>query len=686
MGAKVWFNGVDLNKFGPTPFINLSKSTNRDGANVHILSETINITLEGKITAYKKGISEQNHKPGIDRLLEDEKMLRDLFSRDGVLEVTCSSSNSTQQPTHGAGKFGFWWDDTVATSRGTIGKGLACKVTSYQISKTDDNWVNTIDYTVELQCNHSKSATLGHAVFNTISGFTDEWTIEPVEDTSYYHLQILNNNPTASNPPDWPTGMRNLDNLIQYRISHRVGAQGLSAPTGFYAAGVVPGNAAPYHGESAWYNAKRFVEEQLKMPHNNINHVFLAYNNTGFGQHSYTTENKATGSKTQNEEIYLYNHVRAVNVSESNGTYDVTDTWLALSKPTHYLEDYSVEVTQDTNFNVTARINGTVTGLEIKKDGYIEGSALQQTMPHNTYNGIWNTSLNGGKIDLQNMNEAAIYSTKYGNALDAWRNYVEPLLYARTNVLALYMVQGATTTLSTGGTAVRGTNATANPAYNDSTWTGKIPQMNDIGTFQVRYPQNNFGTCDYLDKRENIILDTRFVSKTIGSDPARGTITYSCEFNNRKGANQIKGATVLSLNVQDSKPADVVAEMFVMGRKRGPILQDTGSKTAKTRQVSIEIQTVIPRNMAEFDMRYNACPMWTGGIVYRDLMNIIDMLRPVLPDTWTPVKLAELRAKDSSISLINGSYAGQVYIKSDDETWNPIEGRFSKNITWVYDA
>jgi len=688
MGVKIWYDGVDLNKFGPTPFINMSKTTNRDSANVHILSETISITIEGKITAYKKGVNEQNHKPGLDRLLEDEKQLRHLFSRDGILVVTCAPDNSPQNfaTALSAGKFGFNWDDTVKAGTGAIGKGLMCKVTNYQISKTEDNWVQSIDYSIELQCNHSQNATLPHAHKYAVSSYSDEWTIEPIEDTSYYHLQVLNNNPNAAtSAPNWPAGVNKLDNLIQFRISHRLSAQGLSAPTGQYPAGQAPGSIQNLN-ESAWYNAKRFVEEHLKMPHNNVNHVFLAYNNGGFGQHSYTTEGNVTGAKTQAEEIYLYNHVRAVNVSESNGTYDLTDTWLALSKPTHYIEDYSVEVTQDTNFNVTARINGSVQGLEIKKTGYAENSPMHQTTTHNTYNGNYILGLDKSEIDLQNINEAAIYSTKYSNALEAWRNYVEPLLYARTNSLAMYMVQGQTTSLGATSSNIRGTNVDQAA----SAWGGVVPSVSDGGSFQIRYPQNNFGTCDYIDKKENIILDTRFVNKTIGSDPSRGTITYSCEFNNRRGANQLKGATILSMSIQDSKPADVVAEMFVLGRKRGPILQDTGSKTAKTRQVSIEVQTPIPRNMAEFDMRYSACPMWTGGIVYQDLMNIIDMLRPVLPDTWTPVKLQELAAKEAAagrtIALINGSYAGQVYIKSDDETWNPIEGRFSKNITWVYDA
>lgn len=682
MGVKIWYGGEDLNQFGPTPFINLSKSTGRDSANVHILYETINITLEGKITAYKHGVDEQSHKPGIDRLLEDEKKLRHLFSRDGVLVVSCSASNNQNFTTAlNSGKFGFNWDDDVRSDSGAIGKGLVCKVKSYQVSKTDDNWVQTIDYTIELECNHSKNSTIPHAEQYSISSYSDEWTIEPVEDTSYYHLSVVNNDPryNNNNNPNWPAGTNKLDNLMQFRISHRLSAQGLAAPTGQHLAGEVQHGG---YGHSPWYNAKRFIEEQLKMPHNDVNHVFLAYNNKGFGQHSYVNENQTTGTKVAAEEIYLYNHVRTVSVSESNGSYDLTDTWLALSKPTHYLEDYSVEVTQDMNFNVTARINGSVQGLEIKKDGYIEGGPTLDATGFHSYNEGSVNNLLKAKLDLQNMNEHAIYSTKYGNALEAWRNYVEPLLYARTNSLAMYMIQGATTSIAASSEALRDTTS----EQSNSSWGGTYPQFDDLGNFQIKYPINNGGTCDYLDKKENIVLDTRFVNKTIGSDPSRGTITYSAEFNNRRAANQLKGATITSMSVQDSKPADVVAEMFVLGRKRGPILQDTGAKTAKTRQVSIEIQTPIPRSMGEFDMRYSACPMWTGGIIYQDLMNIIDMMRPVLPDTWTPVKLADLRSKDSTIQFINGSAAGQVYIKSDDETWNPIEGRFSKNITWIYDA
>jgi len=686
MGVKIWYDGVDLNKFGPTPFINMSKTTNRDSANVHILSESLSISIEGKITAYKHGVDEQNHRPGLDRLLEDEKQLRQLFSRDGILVVSCQAGNNPQNFTAALaiGKFGFNWDDNVTAASNAVGKGMMCKVKSYQISKTDDNWVQTIDYSIELESHHSKNSSLAHAQKYTISSYSDEWTIEPVEDTSYYHLDVVNNDPryTNDNNPNWPAGSNKLDNILQFRISHRLSAQGLSAPTGQYNAGQSPG-ASLNHNHSAWYNAKRFVEEQLKMPHNDVNHVFLAYNNTGYGQSSYVTEGQSTGQKTQAEEIYLYNHVRAVNASESNGSYELTDTWLALSKPTHYIEDYSVEITQDMLFNVTARINGSVQGLEIKRPGYEQAGSMLGSTTFNSYNSSETHGLDRSKLDLQNMNEAAIYSTKYGNALEAWRNYVEPLLYARSNSLAMYMIQGATTVLS-GNTADLAD--TTSEQTNRGTWEGKTPQFTDLGNFTINYPVNNGGTCDYLDKKENIILDTRFVNKTIGSDPSKGTITYSAEFNNRRGANQLKGATILSMSVQDTKPADVVAEMFVLGRKRGPILQDTGAKTAKTRQLSIEIQSPIPRSMGEFDMRYSKCPMWTGGIIYKDLMNIVDMMRPVLPDTWTPVKLTELAAHDSTIQFINGSAAGQVYIKSDDESWNPIEGRFSKSITWIYDA
>jgi hypothetical protein len=83
--------------------------------------------------------------------------------------------------------------------------------------------------------------------------------------------------------------------------------------------------------------------------------------------------------------------------------------------------------------------------------------------------------------------------------------------------------------------------------------------------------------------------------------------------------------------------------------------------------------------------------MFTGGVTYKDMMNIVDVFRPVLPDSWTPVKIADAAAAANNtggpaIRLITGAVCGQVYVKSDEESWNPIEGRFTKNITWTYDA
>lgn len=695
MAVKIWYNGTDMNSFGPTPFVSISKESLRDQANVEKLGEKLKITIEGKIVAQKRGYS---HNRGINQLLEDEKRLRHVFSQDGILTLECVADNTTSTFASSItnSKLTFDFFGQIKDSSNTQGSGIVCKVVGYQASKSADNWTQTVDYSIDLESFNPLTATLPAAQRYPIESYSDEWTIEPLEDSAFYSTNIVNNSSNVDVYSNvWPPASTNkLDNLIQFRISHKVGAVGKSAPTGLYPVGQTPGSTSPNFGHSAWFNAKRFVEQQLKRGQDDINHIFLAYNNTGFGQNSFSNENHTTDSKTADEYVYLYNHVRTVSMSEAAGTYDVTDTWLALNKPTSYTEDYSVEISQDSIFNVTAKINGSVQGLEMKKADYIHGnptlaSTALSDNGRSTINDI-TPNLNQSELNLQNMNETTIFGTKFTSAMHAWRNYVEPLLFVRTNTIASLLMDGQTTAYGTvGANPTSIVDPSTNKTGGNPTDTGAIIQYTDRGSITVNNPTYADGSCTLTDKKENIILGTQSVNKTVGMDPAKGTITYSAEYHS-KGKQQLKGGYILNLSVQDSKAADVIAEMFVLGRKRGPLLQDTGSKTAKTRQLSLEIQTKYANGVHEYDMRYPGCPMYTGGVTYKDMMNIVDVFRPVLPDTWTPVKVSDAAAAaqtaGTTIQLITGAVCGQVYVKSDEESWNPIEGRFTKNISWTYDA
>jgi hypothetical protein len=255
------------------------------------------------------------------------------------------------------------------------------------------------------------------------------------------------------------------------------------------------------------------------------------------------------------------------------------------------------------------------------------------------------------------------------------------MMYVRTHTFASMSLDGRRTQhLRPANTRNGGANG-ADP----------VPGISQTNTPIITTTQINNGCPVFNKHASDILLDPQAMSKTVGSDPSKGTITYSCEFNSRTGANQIKGGRILSLSVQDTKGSDVISEVFVLGRKRGPVLQDSGSKSAKTRQLSMEIQTNIPKGLTEFDMRYPDCPMYTGGIVYKDILNLVDMFRPVMSAGWTPVKLREAATNASARGLtvsvpVGSNTVGQLYVIQDDESWNPLDGKFTKNITWKYDV
>jgi hypothetical protein len=686
--VKIFYKGQDLAYYGPTPFLNLSTQVVKDSAERDILGFKTTISLEGKLWVPRKDPANANDSNalssnalGIENLLKLEKHMRELFKEHGILKMQCGGTDLT-----------FGLAESV-TGNAITGSGVFCKVNSLNFSRTDDNWTRSIDYNIELE--HYTKAGVKHpcAKHFPVVSYSDDWSVEPIDDPSYYLMNTQNNLRQLGNifTQVYPVGNNRLENLIQYRITHRVSAVGAYAPTGLPPQGQAEGASTPYHGGSPWLNAKQFVHCQVKRGNDQINHIFLSVDNSAANYPaSFKNDASKYASAPQADaepKAYLYNHSRLVNVSETAGSYEISDSWLAMSKPAGYTEQYSVELTQDLNNVVTARINGSIQGLELKKLDHNESSPFGHQANFITaaqhLAGTYQPTIGNkdNEITLKSMNETNIYLNKYDNALYAWRNYVEPMMYVRSHTFASMSLDGRKTSHA------RPTNS-RNAGQNGVDPVPGITQDNQpiITTTQV----NN--GCPVFNKHaSDILLDPKAMSKTIGSDPSKGTITYSCEFNSRTGANQIKGGRILSISVQDTKGSDVISEVFVLGRKRGPVLQDSGSKSAKTRQLSMEIQTNIPKGLTEFDMRYPDCPMYTGGIVYKDVLNLVDMFRPVMAANWSPVKLREAAtnsaARGITVSLpVGSSTVGQLYVIQDDESWNPLDGKFTKNITWKYDA
>ena len=125
-------------------------------------------------------------------------------------------------------------------------------------------------------------------------------------------------------------------------------------------------------------------------------------------------------------------------------------------------------------------------------------------------------------------------------------------------------------------------------------------------------------------------------------------------------------------------PADNVSETQVIGRQLGPILTKSG-RTSSKKSLSIEVVVKIPRAHEEMWVNNTGCPLYTGGYVYTTIATIIEGVRP----------FGSIVPKTSNNEWF-GAYAtnkkdqGTVFLSSDQESWSPSTGRFSRNISWVF--
>lgn len=143
------------------------------------------------------------------------------------------------------------------------------------------------------------------------------------------------------------------------------------------------------------------------------------------------------------------------------------------------------------------------------------------------------------------------------------------------------------------------------------------------------------------------------VSKVIGHQPSKGVLTYSYEFNDRPCA-FITGALTEQFSIVDNNPTDVFAKLSVIGRSRGPVLQEITTVTESTREVTIEAVMPLP----------------TGCSAITDL------------DLNKPTENVENLLCSFETQLTDAN--NQVFKHIDNENWSPLTGRYSRSVGWTY--
>ena len=604
--VKVKYNNSGLHFFtGPTPFVDINHSANRNGAGL-IEGHTIRIDLSGKII--RPNIT--NNGSGIGTLMSGIKEFREFLATNdnGLLEIECGVSSKIVSYT-------------------------GARLIDFSINKSDDNWTQSADYSISFECYQPSGINAGYYVKST----SDSWTIESAEDSAYTKIDSITSSikpeihnpklkpsaPSAGQPipsdtvgPGGTPGAATISivNIPQYRITHRVSAVGLPSGTGNFIA------------NSAYQNAKKWVTERLSASFN------TSTSNWSSGVGYFMTSSNI--SNYGSEKLFLYNHVRSTNFSITDGSYEINDSWLAMPSGIPYIEDYSIEASTDDRNIKTVRVQGQIRGLNLTSLNVLSGDP-SYTNPSgsgkivlNDYDQLGSGSFSRPVLDAigSNSNVNTIYTQKYYNALSGWLNDIKPYLYRRAGIVV--------NSSDRDRTYVNPTNPSEKP--------------------------NNPVFC------KEIFLNPIPTSSSEGHDPRKGTISYSMEFHNKLTI--LTGVISENISINTTGPTDVFAETFVIGRRLGPVLQSLNAKTSARKDVTIDISVPPPTSVQAIPITNAACPVCVTGYLYTTIDSIISGLAPC---GGSPV-------------FGTSPKSGQVFVTQDNYSWNPAEGRFSRNVSWTY--
>lgn len=508
----------------PIPQVSLSKEFDRDQGGRIIGSKTI-VSLEGVI--YNSGTT-------FTAILPKETGLRDAFSKDRSFRFGCGAS----APSYSGN----------------------AKVTRYTSEKTENRWVSTIAYSVELLIEDLPSTTCSATGIYNVSSCQDEWNMEILDEYNYV------NNPAGAQilrrALSFPIGAI----YPLYRISRTIGAVGKFIPTGSDGLGI-----------SAISGAKQWVRCRLDTaPETSISGILSG--------------------------IVLYNFTRSVNVDDPGGSYRLTDNWIGI--PTGfasglYMESFNVESSLDNTYMRTVTINGTVKGLEPFNTGVIY-----------TPSAIGGSGAAGSILPAASIARASAQQSKYESALSGYHNVIKPNIFSRVQCFV--------------------------EKEHDPNSTSQ-----QTGIFRR-----------FFGRDENPINPLP-ISITEGSNPTEGSVSYSWVYNNRP-LNLISGSILETLTVIDNFPSQVIAELFVLGRRIGPVLQNLGTYTTASRDVTFEVTMLRPTGLSNIRFPRTA---------YIQITGLVESFNPTY--------------------LLNANIC-KSFVKANSESWSITEAKFTKQKTWVW--
>jgi hypothetical protein len=228
---------------------------------------------------------------------------------------------------------------------------------------------------------------------------------------------------------------------------------------------------------------------------------------------------------------------------------------------------------------------------------------------------------------LTNFNNQNLLNNKLASAISGYRT-VKGLLYSRAS-LALSAMSGLP-------------NSAPEGSVPSITWVTQTPS-----------PLLNLNPVSF--------------SETINANA--GSVSYSVTYNNKLPL--LSGAISVSLTISDTNSTDQIAETFVLGRLLGPILERVGY-TRPERRLSLEAVYPLPTGFSQLH------PNSPTFIINKNNVDaLVYSFRPIAPDSFASI------GPTSSYGVAN---QGQVFKVGDSTNWSPFEGRYTRDVSWVYNT
>jgi hypothetical protein len=601
----VYFNGSGIHDAaGPTPMVELSANVERNDIGEPLVINN-KITVMGKIVKNS----------GIKNVMEGIQKIKNIFKPDscGLFKITCDNAD--------------------------IYSASGVRFVSLDFTKTNDNWVNTADYSATLE--YLEPGYSGWYV----KSYSDNWSIEPLEDYVYADDKINithkveKDNPkiiqaAAGRSSAQPVGATptatydiNYRNIPQFKVSRTISAVGIPSGTGSCnpIGSTIPLDRYPALAVSAFHEAKKWVEGRASSVFSSPS-PFWTPMGVGKG--------------------YLYNHLRAINFDIHSAKYEITDTWLGMPTGISFIEDYTIETTTDDKYIHTVSVQGEIRGLNIASSNitgvpYVSGSGNPIKLDFSIGSGLLKDlafvpvpTIESNQTANTASPYAVIKASKYQNALSGWINDVKPYLYRRACI---------------------GMNCIhdRNKGYVGTPTNPPQPPNNPI------YSKHN-------------VLNIIPIATSETHNVKKGSISYSYQFHNKFTI--ISGVLYENVSMDDTGPTAVIGEAFVLGRALGPVLQSLNTTTSAKKTITIELGVVPPTSMNGFFITHSDCPLWTGGTIYRTVSGMIEGFKP----------FGDRIANIFGSANTRTNMAGQAYLTQDNQQWEPNSGRYVRTVGWIY--